>query len=137
MSRQTPIGLIIKQLDKALTTYTDEALARYGVTRLHWQTLNLIKDADHITFEKLFEIMKVFLEKDQLDAVVNDLTQRNWVRREDSSSFSITNEGKRGFAELAKTQDGVRMVVMKGISQNDYSTVISILQRMIDNLSRV
>ena len=137
MSRQTPIGLIIKQLDKALTAYTDEALARYGVTRLHWQTLNLIKDADHITFEKLFEIMKVFLEKDQLDAVVNDLTQRNWVRREDSSSFSITNEGKRGFAELAKTQDGVRMVVMKGISQSDYSTVISILQRMIDNLSRV
>jgi DNA-binding MarR family transcriptional regulator len=137
MSRQTPIGLIIKQLDKALTAYTDEALARYGVTRLHWQTLNVIKDADHITFEKLFEIMKVFLEKDQLDAVVNDLTQRNWVRREDSSSFSITNEGKRGFAELAKTQDGVRMVVMKGISQSDYSTVISILQRMIDNLSRV
>ena len=138
MSRQTPIGLIIKQLDKALTAYTDEALARYGVTRLHWQTLNVIKDADHITFEKLFEIMKVFLEKDQLDAVVNDLTQRNWVRREDSSSsFSITNEGKIGFAELAKTQDGVRMVVMKGISQSDYSTVISILQRMIDNLSRV
>ena len=138
MSRQTPIGLISKQLDKALTAYTDEALARYGVTRLHWQTLNVIKDADHITFEKLFETMKVlFLDKDQLDAVVDDLTQRNWVRREDSSSFSITNEGKRGFAELAKTQDGVRMVVMKGISQSDYSTVISILQRMIDNLSRV
>jgi DNA-binding MarR family transcriptional regulator len=133
MSRQTPIGLIVKQLDKALTAYTDEALACYGVTRLHWQTLNVIKDADHITFEKLFETMKVFLDKDQLDAVVNDLTQRNWVRREDSS-FSITNEGKTGFAELAKTQDGVRMAVMKGISQSDYSSVISILQRMIDNL---
>lgn len=78
--------------------------------------------------------MKVFLDKDQLDAVVNDLTQRNWVRREDSSLLSITNEGKTGFAELAKTQNEVRIVVMKGISQSDYYTVISILQRMIDNL---
>jgi DNA-binding MarR family transcriptional regulator len=137
MSCQTPpIGLIVKQLDKALTAYTDEALARYSVTRLHWQTLNVIKDANQITFEKLFETMKVFLDKDQLDAVVNDLTQRNWVRREDSSSslLSITNEGKTGFAEVAKTQDEVRIAVMKGISQSDYYTVISILQRMIDNL---
>jgi hypothetical protein len=70
MSRQTPpIGLIVKQLDKALTAYTDEALARYDVTRFHWQTLNVIKDANHITFEKLFETMKVFLDKDQLNAV--------------------------------------------------------------------
>jgi DNA-binding MarR family transcriptional regulator len=134
MSRQTPIGLIVRQLDKALTAYTDEALARYGVTRLHWQTLNVIKDANHITFEKLFETMKVFLDKDQLDTVVNDLTQHNWVRRDESSLLSITNEGKTGFAELAKTQDEVRIAVMKGISQSDYYTVISILQRMIDNL---
>jgi hypothetical protein len=40
---------------------TDKALARHGVTRLHWQTLNVIKDANQITFEKLFEAMKIFI----------------------------------------------------------------------------
>jgi hypothetical protein len=47
------MGLIIKQLDKALTAYTNEPLARHNATRFHWQTLNLIKDAGHMTYERL------------------------------------------------------------------------------------
>jgi hypothetical protein len=97
MSQQTPIGLIVKELDNALTAYTNEAMVRQNVTRFHRQTLNLIKDAGRITYERLSETMKLCLDKDQLNAVVKDLTQRSWVRTTKDSSFILTDEGRKNF----------------------------------------
>lgn len=103
------------------------------MTRFHWQTLNLIKDAGRITYERLSETMRVFLDKDQLDSVVKDLTQRSWVRIEDSNLI-LTDAGRKDFTEIANTQDKVRKAVTKRISQEEYIMVTSILQRMIDKL---
>jgi DNA-binding MarR family transcriptional regulator len=69
-----------------------------------------------------------------LDAVVEDLTQRSWIRIEEDSSLILTEEARERFAEIANTQDKVRKAVMKGLSQEEYITVTRILQKMVDNL---
>jgi hypothetical protein len=81
-----------------------------------------------------FAVAGPFLDKDQLDAVVEDLTQRSWIRIEEDSSLILTEEGRERFAEIANTQDKVRKAVMKGLSQEEYITVTRILQKMVDNL---
>jgi hypothetical protein len=81
-----------------------------------------------------FAVAGPFLDKDQLDAVVEDLTQRSWIRIEEDSSLILTEEARERFAEIANRQDKVRKAVMKGISQEEYITVTRILQKMVDNL---
>lgn len=134
MKRQIPIGMIIKQLDKALTDYTDSALARHDVTRLHWQLLNVIKDGSP-TIEKILEVMQVFATKKQLETLVQELVERHWVKK-DGILFSLTVEGETRYMEIAKTQNTVRETLMNKISASEYGTVIDILQKMLENLSR-
>lgn len=133
MSRQAPVGLVIKQLDAALTAYTDAALARHDVTRLDWQTLNVVRDGPAKSFGDVLGTMSVFVDRDELQAIVDALVERGLVS-EDGGLLSLTAHGSASFEAIARTQGEVRATVMRGVSPQEYSALIGTLQRMLANL---
>ena len=64
----------------------------------------------------------------------SSLQNRSIINAVEGSSLILTEEGGKGFTEIANTQDKVRKAVTKGISQEEYIMATRILQKMVDNL---
>lgn len=137
--KQQPIGFWLKRTDELLTKRSNEALSEVGLTRFHWQALNSIFEADTITRDDLFAGLQTFVDSSGLDAILDDLVSRGWlVRREGMSGavkLELTDSGKEGHSQALARQAEVRRRSMQGISQEEYTMVIRILQRFVENLA--
>ncbi len=60
MHRQRPIGFWLKRTDELLTQRVGETLAEDGLTRVHWQVLNL---SGATSYHDLFDTMKTFVDR--------------------------------------------------------------------------
>src|SRR5260221_691149 len=86
---------------------------------------------------KVFTTMKTFIDADQLDEILNGFVQEGWlVKRGDGevTELVLTNAGKTEREAIFKLQSEVRRRAMRGISDQEYTTVIDVLQRMVNNL---
>lgn len=135
-----PIGYWLKQADNLLTEQIDKAQSVHGVTRSDWQVLNTLKEAGSASREQIFETMRTFIDASQLDKIVNDLTERGWVepRRAGEAgpeALQLTEEGQRQHAAIFATQKEIRQRAVQGISEEEYVTVLRVLQQMVNNLN--
>ena len=130
---QPPIGLVLKQLDRALSAYTDKALSERHLTRIHWQMLNVVRADRGKSFTQIVEALGLFADEPHLKSVVDDLATRGWIVF-DSGNYALTAEGKDGFAAAAEIQNKVREQLTKGIARDEYDAVIATLQKMLENL---
>ena len=131
---QPPIGYVLKQLDQALTAYTDKALGKHQLTRLHWQILNVVKDGGNKDFQQIMTIMKPFLDEPQLTTLLTDLEGRGWIVQGDEA-YKLTTAGEDGLRLASQTQGDVRKQLIQGVSQEEYASTISTLQKMLENVS--
>jgi len=134
---QTPIGYWLKHVDEVITSHVNQVLHDNGFTRFRWQVLNILYEGDSTTRNKVFEIMKSFINADQLDEFLNGFVQEGWlVKRGDGETveLALTEAGKTKREEIFRLQSEVRRRAMLGISDQEYATVIDVLQRMVYNL---
>jgi DNA-binding MarR family transcriptional regulator len=137
VAKQLPIGYWLKRADEVLTQYINQLHQNRGFTRSRWQTLNLIHDAGTITREKAFATMSAFIDAQQFDEILESFYKQGWLllRGEgNSAELSLTEAGKIERAILLKAQQEARSRILQGISEEEYNTVIRVLQRMIANL---
>ena len=133
--KQPPIGYVLKALDMALSAYTDEALRPHQLTRLHWQTLNSIQQGSSVTLAHLFEVLGQFADEERLRKVVGELEARQWLRLADQA-YTLTAAGEEGLRLAGETQAKVREQLTRGLTVEDYDTVIETLQKMLKNVAR-
>ncbi len=127
-----PIGYLLKELDQAITAASGKVLKQHGLTRFHWQILNLVKK-DSPSLSELFQTMKVFVNEEQLASLLADLMERAWVENI-GEGYLMTAAGEVGFGAASRSQEQVRERVMAGVSGEEYQTVLEVLQRMLGNL---
>jgi DNA-binding MarR family transcriptional regulator len=82
--------------------------------------------------------MQTFIDAPQVEEIVEEFVQEGWLvvkRGEgDAAELVLTNAGKAQRDSVFKLQGEVRRRAMQGISEQEYATVINVLQRMVKNL---
>ena len=137
VTEQPPIGYWLKHADEVITEHVDRLLRNNGFTRSRWQMLNIIYEADTITRSGVFDIMQTFIDAPQLEEIVEEFAQEGWLVKRgegDAAELVLTNAGKAQRDFVFKLQSDVRRRAMPGISEQEYATVINVLQRMVKNL---
>lgn len=66
--------------------------------------------------------------------MVADLTARRWLQ-EDDGLLHLTEQGRREQAALAPLVEEVRRQVAAALPAEDYRTLVSLLERLVDGLS--
>lgn len=129
-----PIGYWLKRADEVITRQMGAALSSEGVSRFHWQLLNLLRGPER-TVRVLARAMENFVDAAGVDRLLAELTERGWVSRS-GDEFEVTAEGEAAYARLAERIGEFRRRSREGISDEEYATVVRTLQRMIENLER-
>lgn len=134
-----PIGYWLKQADNLLTEQINKVQSANGVSRFDWQVLNRLNELGMADRKQLFEVMRTFITEVELEEILSSLTQRGWVEQgkvshNSAAEFHLTEEGRRQHAIILASQKEVRAQAMQGIGEEEYATVIRVLQRIVSNL---
>ena len=132
-----PIGYWLKQADNLLTEQINRAQAANGVSRFDWQVLNLLYESGGAGKERLFEHMQTFVAAADFEAIIAHLKEQRWVEQSQNSSaaLQLTETGQQQHKAILTQQKAIRERAMQGISTEEYGIAISVLQRIVNNLS--
>lgn len=127
-----PIGYWLNRTDSAITRYMDAMLDDFGLTRVVWQVLNVIKDESSDT--EVFSLLQANADVPTLQAAIETALTNQWATRPDPGQLRLTPSGRTHMAQVAERVEAFREHSMAGISQADYRTTISVLERITHNL---
>jgi DNA-binding MarR family transcriptional regulator len=130
-----PIGYWLKHLDRLIEDTFSRTLAGEGLTRRHWQVLNTLADGPASPAE-LTTALEPFLRGDPAGQAqtVDDLLRRGWASRDQDGQLCLTPGGRTAHQAIKDRVRQARGLVLRGVSADEYATVISTLARMAANL---
>ena len=129
-----PIGYWLNRTDKALTSYMDDMLGEFGLTRITWQVLNVIRDTPEITDAEVRSALAANSDNPTLTAAIDTVLIDGWATRPAPDRLAVIPDGCRRLATVAKRVDAFRELSMTGIASDEYRTAVSVLERMTRNL---
>ena len=129
------IGYWLKNLDRLIEATAERIFTEEGLTRRHWQTLNVLRRSPQDE-AGLTEALRPFWGADAitLDEVTDDLTRRGWI--EHDGRWSLTPAGETAHAALEQKVLGIRATVQHGLTDDDYHQTVRNLQHMAANLEQ-
>jgi len=129
-----PIGYWLKRLDRAIDGALDPTLAAEGLTRRHWQTMNLLHDGPRDA-PALAEALRPFWGQGAitLDEVISDLERRALIA-DDGGRYALTSAGTATRAGIAEQVDVHRRRLVDGVAREQYLAIVEVLRRMTANL---
>ena len=137
VAKQKPIGYWLKYADEVITEHVDQVLSDNGFTRSRWQVLNVVYQAGTITRGGVFDTMQTFISTRQLDEIIDGFVEEGWLAKAgegDGAQLALTEAGKAKRETVFELQSEVRRRAMQGITEQEYATVIDVLERMVRNL---
>jgi DNA-binding MarR family transcriptional regulator len=134
--KSLPIGYWLKRADDLFSKRTDEAQRSNGLTRLGWQALNVIRDADTARREDLVDTLRPFADAATVDSVLLELVSRELVAGSGSAVFTLTPAGAELYEKALAAQLALRQQAVAGISDAEYAATVDVLQRLVANLER-
>jgi len=133
-----PIGFWLKKVDQLLTDRINHIQASNGVSRLEWQTLNTLFEREGGSKEDLHTILAPFTDKSTLSKILARFTELNWIDISNNDKgtiiYHLNSEGKQQHQRVFQAQQEARELTMKGITAEDYLTVIRTLEQIAANL---
>jgi DNA-binding MarR family transcriptional regulator len=135
---QLPIEYWLRRADEVVTVHVNQVLEDYGFTRSRWLVFNRIYEAGTILKEDICETMKIFTT--WLDEILDGFIQKGWLVKwgdGDMAVLTLTESGKCEYEAITALQGEVRSRMLNGISDQEYTAVVEVLQRMVSNLTEV
>jgi hypothetical protein len=125
-----PIGYWLKHLDALIESSFERTLVSDGLTRRHWQILNLLADraADRAAVHDTLKPFRISTE-------INDLLARGWLTAPDDALLELSVVGRQAHADLLVQVRATRERMVHGVSDAEYLGTLSALQRMARNLA--
>ena len=139
IAKHKPIGYWLKYTDNVITEHIDRVLSENGFTRSRWQVLNIVYQPGTITRGGLFDTMQSFIDAHQLDEIIEEFVEEGWMvtfGECDGEQLTLTDAGKVRRETVFELQSEVRRRAMKGITEQEYATVVDVLERMVGNLQQ-
>jgi hypothetical protein len=130
-----PIGYWLKHLDRLIDQAFERALDTDGLTRRHWQVLNTL-GAGPTTNAALTAALQPFVQGESMtiEVIITDFLDRGWVRNVPNGGVEISERGRAAHEAAMQRVAETRQALRCGITDDEYVTVIRILQRMASNL---
>jgi DNA-binding MarR family transcriptional regulator len=131
--KRLPIGYYLKLADNYLTKGIDEIQSQHSLNRIEWQILNSIYEKPSILKQEIFEIMKPLADSQFVETVLAKFSSKSFIETI-NDTLTLTTAGQKLHKACFDTQQEFRKKAVIGISEIDYQTTISTLQKMIDNI---
>lgn len=132
---QRPLAFWLKRLDELLDTTFADALADEGLTRRHWQVLDVVSDEPAPT-TYLVDLLRSFSNSAGVDEVITELVSRGWLTQADGGTWDLTGTGRSAHARVGERVGAVRRRMTAGVSESDFTTAQSVLETMCANLAQ-
>jgi DNA-binding MarR family transcriptional regulator len=132
--KRMPIGYYLKLADNYLTKGIDEIQGQFGLNRIEWQVLNSIYEKQGVLKSDILELMKPLADSCLVEAILTKLIEKNQVESH-NDILLLTTAGRQLHNSCLDTQQEFRKKAVTDISEADYQTTISTLQKLIANLS--
>ncbi len=125
-----PLGYWLKHIDNELEAAFDKLLAGEDVSRRQWQVLNTIASGAR-SVEAIDTAARPFLspEMPTLQPIVTSLAARGWV-----ADCELTPSGQEAFDGISAKVHAFRRHAIAGLSDDEYGTLVSLLERVAANL---
>lgn len=130
-----PIGYWLNRTDQALTASMDALLADFGLTRLDWQVLGVVKDDPRATDTTVLTTLAAGADATALASAVASVLAGGWVVRPRPDHLALTDDGRTRLVEVALRVDAFRELSTRGITREEYVTAVTVLERMTRNLT--
>jgi DNA-binding MarR family transcriptional regulator len=135
MDTPRPIGYWLKLVDRLIDEQFASTIEEHGVTRRQWQLLNVLS-REPATVEQLDAAVAPFLSADDQESSVDHLTElieSGWVDAT-PSGYDVTERGRGAFERLTEVVATQRTVMAAGVTEEEYTLTVSVLERMARNL---
>ncbi|MFG2123519.1 MarR family transcriptional regulator [Streptomyces sp. NPDC048710] len=129
-----PIGYWLNRTDQALTRRMDALLAEYGLSRLTWQVLNVVRAAPGVADTEVHATLAANAETIALAAAVRTVLTDGWATRPATGLLILTAQGDARLAVVTERVAFFREEVIAGIPLEEYGTAVRVLERMTRNL---
>jgi hypothetical protein len=131
-----PIGYWLNRSDQALTTTMDALLAAFGLTRLTWQVLNVLKDDPRAADAGIRALLAANADAGALTGAIEAVLAGGWALRPEPGRLAFTDDGRARFAEIGVRVGAFRERAAAGIPPEEYRTAVGVLERMTRNLEQ-
>ncbi|MFH9347765.1 MarR family winged helix-turn-helix transcriptional regulator [Kitasatospora sp. NPDC017646] len=134
---QRPIALVAWSATEAILRHSQATLARIDVTQPQWWALNNIVRAEHgLTGEEIRAVAVPYrMGAEVMVHAVDSLVHRGWLGIGADGRLTLTEQGREGLATAKEHMDRVRAELLGDITEEEYATAVSVLQRVTDNLA--
>ncbi|MEU6168726.1 MarR family winged helix-turn-helix transcriptional regulator [Streptomyces tanashiensis] len=129
-----PIGYLLNRTDEALTRVMDGTLGEFGLTRLAWQVLNVVRDGEGTTDTEVLSVLAANADAATLTAAIDTTLTGGWTSRPAPDRLTLTPDGTRRLTEVGTRVTAFRTRSVEGITPEEYGTAVRVLERMIENL---
>ncbi|MFJ6382343.1 MarR family winged helix-turn-helix transcriptional regulator [Kitasatospora sp. NPDC092039] len=132
-----PIALAAWSATEAILRHSQAALARIDVTQPQWWALNNVVRAEHgLTREELRAVAVPYgMGAEVIVHAADALVHRGWLGLGADGLLTLTEQGREGLATAKEHMDRVRAELLGDITEEEYATAVSVLQRVTDNLA--
>jgi Mn-dependent DtxR family transcriptional regulator len=131
-----PFGYWLRYVDRLIEGCFEAALRDDGLSRRHWQLLNLLRAHPAHPAEIAESMWPFWSDKDvEPEDILRGLTRRGWAERDRDGRFQLTLQGEAARVEMSEKVRLVRGALTEGITTDEYEMVVDILRRMADNLA--
>ena len=131
-----PIGYWLKRADELLTTHIDAAQQVRGLSRLDWQTLNVLRQTERPSLDHVAQALNFFADRPTIVDALAALEMRGVIERVQADVYVLTLAGDDLLARAHAAQQTLRRWATDGISETDYRTTIQTLHRLVENLEQ-
>lgn len=129
-----PLGFWTVRAGEAIRARTRGALADMGVQQPEWWVLHQLSLAPE-GVERAYLVDKLGHNDtpEAIETALISVVKHGWATR-DGDSFTLTDSGATVFAEAADLQAELQRERMQGITEEEFVTTITVLQRTIANV---
>jgi len=134
MADQRPIGYWLRLVDGLIDEQFARTLDEHGVTRMQWQLLNVLARGQ-ASVEMLDAAVAPFLAAGGETTIdhLTELIESAWVDAT-PTGYELTERGHGALDRLTNVVAEQRIVMSAGVTETDYLTTVSTLERMATNL---
>ncbi|WP_320777450.1 MarR family winged helix-turn-helix transcriptional regulator [Streptomyces sp. CRN 30] len=133
---QQPIGYWSWAAYKSVIDRTRGALAGIGLTQPQWWVLAQIAGADSPrTRDEVSRLLRNYLDTgaETMEAEIDGTVVQGWITEDAEGRLGLTAEGRALHGKAAALQRELWEERHAGISDEEYLTVLKVLQRFIHN----
>jgi DNA-binding MarR family transcriptional regulator len=125
-----PLGYWIKEIDRRIEADFGRLLVGEGLTRRHWQVLSTLAHGPRTDLDAVLAPFAPTVRPE-----VEDLMARGWVTEPEPDSVALTVAGQAAHDRVAEQVRMFRAQVTEGLTEQEYATLVTLLERIAGNLT--